>query len=495
MIKRFVSYYKPHLKLFLFDMFCALVVAFCDLFYPIIAKNIINDYVPNQNMHLLLVWAAVMAGIYLLKAAMSFMVQYWGHIVGVRIQGDMRKELFEHLQKLPFRFFDETKTGTLMSRIVNDLMEVSELAHHGPENLLLSGLMMILCGTMLIRINLRLTLIVFAVIPFIVLFATLIRGRMNRVFMESRIKVAEINADIETSISGIRVSKSYTSAENEIRKFDHVNEDYKQARKRSYRVMAEFHSGMQILMDALYLTVLLAGGVFFFKGEINAGEFTAYLLYINSFLNPIQKLVNIFEQIQDGMTGFKRFCEIMDEPEEPEAADAVDCGLLKGDIVFDDVSFTYKDTDEDNMVIHHLSLNIPSGKTIALVGPSGGGKTTVCHLIPRFYEVNSGTITVDGMDITSLTRQSLRKNIGMVAQDVFLFNGTIRENIALGKLDATDEEIIEAAKKANIHEFVMSLEQGYDTNVGERGVKLSGGQKQRISIARVFLKNPPILIL
>ena len=496
MIKKFISYYKPHWKLFSIDMLCSLIVAFCDLFYPVIAKNIINDYVPNQNIRLLIVWSIALVGIYLLKAILNFIIQYWGHIVGVRLQADMRQDLFNKLQRLPFSYFDSTKTGTVMSRLVNDLQEVSELAHHGPENVFISGIMLVGSFIMLARINLQLTLIVFAAIPFIVVFASLMRERMNRVFKQAREKIAEVNASIEASISGIRVTRAYTCNQHEIKKFHKVNADYQAARGESYKMMGTFHSGMNLMMDILYVVVLSVGGLYFFNGKIDVGEFAAFLLYINNFLKPIRNLIAIYEQIQDGMTGFTRFQEIMSMEEEKETTDAIDVQELKGNITFDHVSFQYVTTDdEDHRVIKDLSLHIEQGKTIALVGPSGGGKTTICHLIPRFYEVDEGTISIDGIDITKMTRLSLRKNIGMVAQDVFLFNGTIRENIAYGKLDATDEEIIEAAKKANIHDYIMTLDDGYNTNVGERGVKLSGGQKQRISIARVFLKNPSILIL
>ena len=349
---------------------------------------------------------------------------------------------------------------------------------------------------MLGKINMLLTLIVFAVIPFIVIFASLIREHMNRVFKTTREKIAEVNANVEASISGIRVTRAYTCNEHEIEKFCKVNKDYQMARAASYKVMGEFHSGMNLMMDILYVVVLCVGGLFFFNGQIDVGEFTAFLLYINNFLKPIRNLIAIYEQIQDGMTGFTRFNEIMNMEDEPESADAIEVGELQGNIAFEHVSFQYDGVDDDDhRVIKDLSLQIEKGKTVALVGPSGGGKTTICHLIPRFYEVDEGIISIDGMDITKMSRLSLRKNIGMVAQDVFLFNGTIRENIAYGKLDASDEEIVEAAKKANIHDYIMTLDDGYNTNVGERGVKLSGGQKQRISIARVFLKNPSILIL
>ena len=496
MIRKFISYYKPHWKLFSIDMFCSLLVAICDLFYPIIAKDIINDYVPNQNIRLLVVWSIVLVVIYILKAILNFIIQYWGHIVGVRLQADMRQDLFNKLQRLPFSYFDSTKTGTVMSRLVNDLMEVSELAHHGPENVFISGIMLIGSFIMLANINLQLTIIVFLVVPLIVIFASLMRNNMTRTFKKTREKVAEVNANVEASIAGIRVTRAYTCNTHEIQKFKKVNADYQVARAESYKVMGQFHSGMNLMMDILYVIVLCAGGVFFFNGKIDVGEFTMFLLYINNFLKPIRNLIAIYEQIQNGMTGFTRFDEIMNMEEEPEKEDAIEVGELKGNITFDHVSFQYtSNDDEDHRVIKDLSLHIEQGKTVALVGPSGGGKTTICHLIPRFYEVDEGSISIDGIDITDMTRLSLRKNIGMVAQDVFLFNGTIRENIAYGRLDATDEEIMEAAKKANIHDYIMTLDEGYETNVGERGVKLSGGQKQRISIARVFLKNPAILIL
>ena len=495
---RFAAYYKPHRVLFYTDLACAFVVALCDLFYPMIAKSIINDYVPNQNLRMLLIWSAVLLGIYILKAGLNYFIQYWGHIVGVRIQGDMRRDMFRHMQKLPFSYFDETKTGTIMSRMINDLMDISELAHHGPEDLFLSVIMLVGSFIMLARINLWLTCIIFAVIPFIVLFAVLLRKELQATFRKTREEVAEVNANVETAIAGIRVSKAYTTAEYENRKFDQANERFKEARGLAYRAMGKFFSGMGLFQDLLYLIVLVAGGLFFFYGWIDTGEFAAYLLYISMFLKPIQRLVNIFEQIQNGMTGFTRFCEVMDEAEESEPENPVPVQTLQGNIRFDHVGFRYKNSDEadaESRVIHDMTLQIDKGRTVALVGPSGAGKTTLCHLIPRFYELNEGAITIDGIDIRRMSRYDLRRNIGMVAQDVFLFNGTIRQNIAYGKLDATDEEIIEAAKKANIHEYIMTMEQGYDTQGGERGVKLSGGQKQRISIARVFLKNPAILIL
>ncbi len=499
MIRKFAKYYKPHWKLFALDMFCAFVVSCCNLFYPVITKNIINDYVPNQNLRLFIVWAVVLLLIYVVKAFLNYIIQYWGHMVGVRIQGDMRQELFQHLQKLPFSFYDEHKTGSIMSRLINDLFEVSELAHHGPENLFLSLIVLGGAFVVLAQIDIVLTLITFAIIPFMIFFAFKSKNMMNDAFTETRKQTAEINANVETAIAGIRVSKAYTAHEHEYAKFSVANENLKSARYGAYRAMGIFNSGMGLFMDLLYLIVLAAAGMFFFYGRIDAGEFAAFLLYISMFLNPVNKLVAFYEQFQEGMTGFKRFQEIMAMPEEVEAINPLPVEHLDGNITFDHVTFHYDSGEEDSNeaapVISDLSLHIEHGKTLALVGPSGSGKTTLCHLIPRFYDIDEGRITIDDIDITDISRYDLRKNIGMVAQDVFLFNGTIRENIAYGRLDASFDEIVDAAKKANIHDYIMTMEHGYDTQVGERGIKLSGGQKQRISIARVFLKNPPILIL
>ena len=495
MFKKFISYYRPHRKLFALDMFCGLLVAVCDLFYPIIARNIINIYVPNKQLRLLITWSVVMLLIYVAKACLNFIVQYWGHIVGVRMQADMRRDMFTKLQKLPFAFFDENKTGVIMSRMINDLQNVSD---HGPEDLLISTITLVGAFIMLGNINIYLTILVFLVLPVMIFFAIKTRGMMTKAFRDTRVETGKVNANVETAISGVRVSRAYTAGEYETAKFNEANKGYIAARARAYKSMGIFHSGMQLFSDMLYLVVLVAGGLFFFYEHIDAGDFAAYLLYINIFLKPVNRLASLLEQLQDGMTGFSRFREIMEQSTEAEAPDAVDPGTLSGHIRFEDVSFRYDNSDEaetKRQVIDHVSLEIPAGKTVALVGPSGGGKTTLCHLIPRFYELDGGKITIDGMDLTTLQRSALRKNIGMVAQDVFLFDGTIRENIAYGDLGASEEAIIEAAKKANIHDYIMTLEQGYDTQVGERGIKLSGGQKQRISIARVFLKNPPILIL
>ncbi len=494
MLRNFISYYKPYRKLFAIDMICALLVSVCNLIYPYLAKDIINIYVPDKNLRMILIWGGILLLIYVIKAVLNFIIQYWGHLVGVGMQGDMRSDLFRKLQSLPFSFFDDNKTGSLMSRVTNDLQDISELAHHGPEDLFLSVLSLLGSFFIMLDIDWRLTLIVFSAIPFIVLFAVSTRKEMMRSFKMTREEIAGVNAELETSISGIRVSKSYTAEASEQAKFDRANDRFRYARRRSYRIMGIFFSGMGLMTDLLYLLTLVAAGIFFLKGEIDPGEFAAFLLYISMFLDPIKKLINIFEQLQNGMTGFARFREIMDQNPETDCENPEELGEVKGEIRFDNVSFSYREGDE-KPVIDDLSLTIAAGRTVALVGPSGGGKTTLCNLIPRFYEIDGGTITLDGHDIRNLRRQELRQNIGTVAQDVFLFEGTVRDNIRFGKPDATDEEIIEAAKKAEIHDFVSSLPQSYDTNVGERGVKLSGGQKQRISIARVFLKDPAILIL
>ena len=498
MVKTFLSYYKPHWKLFSIDMLCAFLVACCDLVYPLIAEDIISNYVPNRNLRMVIVWAVVMLLIYAAKCFLNFVVQYWGHIVGVRMQGDMRRDMFRHLQKLPFSFFDENKTGTLMSRMINDLQEVSELAHHGPENVFLAAVMLIGSFILLGRIDIWLAVIAFSLVPLMLLFSWRARKMMRDAFSKARIETGEVNANVETAIAGMRVSRAYTAADHEVDKFLAANARLIKAREKSYFAMGYFNSGTGLFTDLMYLVGLVAGGLFFYYGRINGGEFTAYLLFINNFLKPINRIISFFEQFINGMTGFKRFQDIMAQQPEAEDRDAVKPERLSGNIRFENVSFRYRNSDSadsEARVIDHLDLEVRQGETLALVGPSGGGKTTLCHLIPRFYEPDAGVISIDGMDVRTIDRFALRKNIGMVAQEVFLFNGTIKENIAYGDLDASHEAIVEAAKKAKIHDYIMTLEHGYDTQVGERGVKLSGGQKQRISIARVFLKNPPILIL
>ena len=494
MLKRFFQYYKPHKKLFVIDTICAFLVAACNMFYPMITKNIINDYVPNKNMQLLIIWCVALLLIYFIKALFTYIVQYWGHVLGVRIQGDMRRAMFCHIQKLPYTYFDTHKTGAIMSRLVNDLFEISELAHHGPEDVLTSVISIVGAFIMLATINIYLTLIVFIFIPLLLIFAIKNRKKMNDAFSTMREEVSKVNADVETTVSGVRVTKAYNSQSYVQKRFDKVNKNFISARSKAYKAMGIFGSGMGFISDFLYVAVLLAGGVFMYFGSIDAGEFAAYILFIAMLLTPIKTIIVIYEEIQNGATGFKRFCEIMDEKTEEDAPGATDIEEVKGDIEFKNVEFSYENK-KDEEILDGVSFFVPHGKTTALVGGSGGGKTTVCHLIMHFYELSGGEITLDGKDINTITRSSLRDKIGIVAQDVFIFDGTVKENIAFGKKNATDEEIYEAAKRANIHDYVMTLPNGYETWVGERGVQLSGGQRQRISIARAFLKNPPILIL
>ena len=492
MLRSFAHYYKPHWKLFVFDMICALVAAGCDLVYPVVSRNIINTYIPDKNIRLILTWCAALLVIYIIQTVMQYFMQYQGHIVGVRMQADMRRDVFEHLQKLPFSYFDEHKTGVIMSRIVNDLMDISEFAHHGPEDLFISLVTVVGAFIILCTVNIPLTLITFAVLPFLVLFIIKKRSAMTMAVRKNRIEIAEVNASLENSIAGIRVSRAFTGEREEEKKFAENNQRYVTVRERSYRVMAEFFSGTNFLTSLMNVVILAAGGYCVYRGVINVGDMVAYMLFINMFVNPIKKLIQFVEMFQNAITGYVRFQELMNvEPEQDEKG-SIELKDVRGEIVFDDVTFHY---DENKEVLSHISLTFPQGKMVAIVGPSGGGKTTLCHLIPRFYEISGGSILVDGHDIRDVTRASLRRQIGIVQQDVFLFTGTIFDNIAYGKLGASREEVYEAAKKANIHDYIMSLPEGYDTFVGERGVKLSGGQKQRISIARVFLKNPPILVL
>ncbi len=494
MIKRFISYYKPHTKLFALDMFCALLVAIAGLFYPTIARDIINDYAHRDELSPLIFWSAVLLGIYIIKAVCNYVVGYLGHVVGVRMQRDMRRDLFLKYEALPTSFYDENKTGDLLSRLVNDLFDVSELAHHGPENVFLSVLMLIGSFVILTNIYLPLSLIMFSIIPIIVVVTGLSRARMRRAMKASKKQIGVLNANLENAITGIRETKSYRAEELEIAKFNRDNEKFAAYRSEAMKSMGSYHSMMEFLTDLLYLVVIFAGGIFLFNHKIDAGEFTAFILYIGMFMDPIRRFATLFEQLQEGMSGFARFSEIMELSEEVDAG-KVELPDFRGEITFRDVSFHYGTEEGSREVLSHLSLSIPEGQTLALVGPSGGGKSTLCHLIPRFYDITGGEILLDGVDIRDVTLTCLRKNIGMVSQNVFLFDGTIRDNIAYSSPDAKDEEILEAARKANIYEDIMALEHGLDTHVGERGVKLSGGQKQRVAIARVFLKNPKLLIL
>lgn len=492
MLKRFFKYYKPHKKLFCLDMGAALLVAMIGIVYPIVTRTMLNDLIPNKKYHLIVISGMTLLGIYLIRMLLNYFIQYQGHMMGVKIQAQMRSDMFNHLEKLPYRFYDERETGKIMSRMTNDLMDISELAHHGPENLLICSISILVSFFYLTTIHFGMTMIVFACVPFLAIASFVLRKKMRKAFMESRQAIAQINAALESSISGIRVTKAFTNAKKESEKFEEGNERFIGARRMSYQAMGQFHCSTAFITDIFNVVILISGGLLMYDGQINFADYSAFVVSINLFLSPVNTLINFMEQYQNGVTGFSRFLEIMDSEPEKDAEGAVDIGEVQGEIEFQDVSYGY---DEEKDVLKHVNLKIEKGKTFALVGPSGGGKTTICHLIPHFYDVVSGKILIDGKEIHDVTMESLRKNIGIVQQDIYLFNASIRENIMYGKLDATEEEIIEAAKRANIHDYIMTLENGYDTQIGERGVRLSGGQKQRLSIARVFLKNPPILIL
>ena len=492
LLKRFISYYKPHKKLFAMDMTAALMVSLIGVVYPMITRTMLNTLIPERNYRMIVIFGLTLLVMYFIKMMLNYFIQYEGHMMGVYMQARMRTDLFAHLETLPYSFFDHHETGKIMTRMTNDLFEVVELAHHGPENLIISVLSIVISFTYLSTINIWLTLIIFACVPFLLVISYSLRKKMRQAFRDSRAAVAEINASMESSISGIRVTKAFTNADREKEKFEVGNGKFQNARRAAYSAMGKFHSGNTFVTDVFNVVVLIAGGLFLYNGQIQFGDYSAFIVSVNMFIGPVMTLINFMEQFENGVTGFERFCEIMDEKPETDAPDARDAGQLEGHIEFKDVSYAY---DEDKNVLRHVDLDIEKGKTFALVGPSGGGKTTICHLIPHFYDVESGEILLDGQEIHSLTLESVRRNIGIVQQDIYLFNDSIRENIRYGKLDATDEEIVLAAKRANIHDYIMSLPDGYETNIGERGVRLSGGQKQRLSIARVFLKNPPILIL
>ena len=492
MLKRFISYYGPHKKLFTLDMLASLLVSIIGLLYPMITRKMMNEWIPQKELRMLVTFGIVLFIMYVARMLLRFFIQYYGHIIGVRMQAAMRSDMFRKLQKLPYSYYDNHETGKIMSRMTNDLMQVSELAHHGPENIFICGIMVVGSFIYLCTIDWGLTLIIFACVPFLVLISVILRKKMRDAFTDSRKSVAEINARLESSISGIRVTKAFTNSAKEEEKFEVGNKMFVEARGRAYKAMGQFHSSTSFVTDVFNVFILVAGGFFLAYTDLNPGDYTAFIVSIGLFISPVQTLIAFMEQLQDGTTGFRRFIEIMDEEEEKDVEGATSLVVSKGVIEFRNVSFSYNDSKE---VLNNINLHVDAGKKLALVGPSGGGKTTICHLIPRFYPISSGDILIDGQSINSVTMESLRNNIGIVQQDVFLFNGSIYENILYGRLDATLEEVYEAARRANIHEYIMSLPDGYDTQIGERGVKLSGGQKQRLSIARVFLKNPAILIL
>ena len=492
MIKRFIRYYRPHKTIFTLDMLASLLVALISALYPMLTRRALHDLIPSRNYRMIVVFGAALLALYFIRMLLNYFIQYQGHLMGVRMQAQMRSELFAHLEKLPFSFFDAHETGKIMSRLTSDLMDITELAHHGPENMIIATISVIVSFVYLSTINIWLSLIIFFCVPLLIIVAVFTRGKMRSAFQRSRQATARINADIQSSISGIRVTKAFTNAEKEQEKFEIGNAQFRNASRSAYKAMGIFHSSTTFITDVFNVVVLIAGGLFMYRGAIDFADYSAFIVSINLFLTPINALIRFMEQFQNGATGFERFVEIMDLPEEQDSPDAADVGRLSGEIELKSVSYGY---DRDRDVLHGVDLHIPRGSTFALVGPSGGGKTTICHLIPHFYEVESGSILMDGTDIRSITRSSLRKNIGIVQQDVYLFNASVRDNILYGRLDATEDEVVEAAKRANIHDFILTMKDGYDTVIGERGVTLSGGQKQRLCIARVFLKNPPILIL
>ena len=489
----FLSYYKPHLKLFILDMACALGIALVDLAFPWASRQALNELLPQSLYAAFFTVMGILLAAYALRSVMYFIVTYWGHMMGVRIEADIRRDLFSHMQDLSFSFYDKNRTGQLMSRATNDLFEITELAHHGPEDLFISAITLIGALCMMVAIQWKLALIVFAVVPIFVAFTIVQRRRMMAASVRQKQTMAGINGQLESAISGMRTAKAFASEGQEEEKFRAANEQFKGAKRDYYKAMATYHAGLEFALPAMNVLTVAAGGFFIMRGEMDFVDLVAFTLYISTFLTPVRKLAAFVEQFLNGMAGFKRFVELMRvEPAVKDAPDAREMEAAKGDILVDDVSFHY---DGGPAVLDHVSIHIPQGETVAVVGPSGGGKSTLCQLIPRFYDVTGGRILVDGQDVREVTQRSLRQNIGIVQQDVFLFAGTILDNIRYGRPDATEAEVIDAAKRAEIYADVMAMPDGFHTYVGERGVMLSGGQKQRVSIARIFLKNPPILIL
>ena len=492
LLKKFLSYYRPHKLLFSLDMGASLLVALSGIVYPVVTRTMLNDLIPNRQYRMIVIYGLTLLVIYLVRMWLNFFIQYKGHMMGTQMQAAMRSDLFTHLEKLPFSFFDQHETGKIMSRMTTDLFDITELAHHGPENLIIASISVVVSFGYLMSINVMLSIIVFLVVPFLIGISNYMRTRMRSAFTRSRQATAVINASLENSISGIRVTKAFTNAAKETEKFEHGNTLFKEASRDAYKAMGQFHSGTTFITDIFNVVILIAGGLFLYDGKITFADYSAFIVSINLFLGPVNTLIRFMEQYQSGVAGFERFVEVLDMKPEMDRDGAKNVPRLQGDIEFDDVTFAY---DGEHDVLKNIDMKIKPGQTFALVGPSGGGKTTICHLIPHFYQVEKGRILLDGMDIRDITLESLRRNIGIVQQDIYLFNASIRDNILYGRLDATEEEVVEAAKRANIHDYIMTLDEGYDTVIGERGVRLSGGQKQRLCIARVFLKNPPMLIL
>ncbi|MFV0394146.1 MAG: ABC transporter ATP-binding protein [Coprobacillaceae bacterium] len=493
--KKFISYYRPYLKLFFADMVCAMIAASVTLAFPMIIRYITGNVLMQDviNLNTIYILGAIMLVLVIIEYFCNYFVAYKGHVMGVYMERDMRNELFAHYQKLSFIFYDEEKTGQLMSRITNDLFSLTELYHHGPEDIVISLIKFVGAFIILSTINLNLTLIVFAFIPIMGGFALFYNRKMKRAFKKNKERIGDINARIEDNLSGIRVVKSFANETQEMHKFHDENGKYVNSKENSYHYMGRYHSGLGAFTSFISVAVIFFGALFISAESIDTADLITFILYINNLIDPVKKLINFTEQFQEGATGFERFMEVLEiEPDIQDKKDAIILDNVKGDIVFDNVGFQYNKSNDS--VLQGINLSVKAGEYIALVGSSGVGKTTICSLLPRFYEVSEGSITIDNTDIRDIKLTSLRENIGIVQQDVYLFAGTIMDNIRYGNLNASDEEVVEAAKKANAHDFIMDLPNGYNTDCGQRGVKLSGGQKQRLSIARVFLKNPPILI-
>ncbi|MFZ3577707.1 ABC transporter ATP-binding protein [Virgibacillus sp. DJP39] len=495
MIQRFFSYYKPHKRLFMIDFGCAVIVAILELAFPVAVQKFIDQLLPEENWNIIVLVSIGLLVIYLLSTFLQYVVTYWGHKLGVNIETDMRQDLFNHVQKQSFRFFDNTKTGHIMSRITNDLFDIGELAHHGPEDFFIAIMTFVGAFWIMFTYNAKLALIILFVVPILVWLITFSNIKMNAAWKKMYTDIAEVNGRVEDAVSGVRVVQSFTNEKHEMARFTKDNYSFRAAKISAYKVMAFVHSNIYMMMRLIVLIVLVVGSWLAFNNEtFTNGDLVAFILFTNVLFKPIEKISALLELYPKGMAGFKRFTDILDvSPEVVNRKNAQEVKSLKGNIKFDNVTFGYEKTQSS--VLDNLSFSVDAGETIAFVGPSGAGKTTICSLIPRFYDVNSGSISIDGIDLRDMTKESLRHQISIVQQDVFLFTGTLRENIAYGKLDATDEEIEKAAKDAHMVEFINELPNGYGTQVGERGLKLSGGQKQRIAIARMFLKNPPILIL
>ncbi len=496
-LKRFIHYYGPYKAVFFLDLLCATIISLVDLAYPQILRTLTNTLFTEDAPAILRALPPIAIALfvmYLVQSLCKYYVSYQGHMMGANMERDMRQQLFDHYEKLSFSYYDQNNSGQMMSKLVSDLFDIAEFAHHGPENLFISLIKIIGSFTFLFLINWRLAIPLSLLVVCMFLFSLSQNKRMQTTFMENRKKIGDVNSSLQDTLAGIRVVQSFANEEVERKKFYKSNHAFLLSKDANYRCMGNFMGWNLFFQGMMYLVTLTFGGYLIAKGQMQVGDLAMYSLYIGIFISPIQILVELTEMIQKGLSGFRRFLDVMEtEPEIQDAPDAKELENVKGHVSYEDVSFHY--SDDDTLVLSHVSFDIPAGKSIALVGPSGGGKTTICSLLPRFYDVTGGRVTIDGQDVRSLTKKSLRSQIGSVQQDVYLFCGTIRENIAYGKPDATMEEIIEAAKKANIHEFIQELPDGYDTFVGERGTRLSGGQKQRISIARVFLKNPPVLIL